>query len=662
VRKIKIVILVSLVIVITSAAFFPCLRNGFVNLDDDKYVTDNAVIKHLSWVNLKNIFSSFFVCNYIPVTMLSYSLEHSFFKLNPACYHLTNLILHLLNCILIFWLLAMMSDSFFVAFVTAVLFGIHPLHVESVAWISERKDVLYAFFFLAAFISYLYFIRSERRSLRYYWFSLAMFILSILSKPMAIMLPFILVLVEYSFFGKSAKFMLRDKIPFFITSFIFGILTVFSQYSTGAVRKAGLFNLPHKLMIASYSIIFYLKKMLMPFKLSCMYPFPRITNDSLLPIYLVSLLAVFVLFTAVVISGRYTKKVIFGACFFLITVLPVLQLIPIGRTIVADRYVYIPSLGIFYLIAEGLRWVFKKANNFLGARILILIILTGIISALTFQANQRCKVWKDSVTLWVNVLNNYRDVPSVAYNNLGIAYRSIGEFERAKANLEKSLEIDPSYSPSYVNLGNLYNSIGDSKKAITLYNRSLSIERNSVEAYFNLGVVYNNIGRKEEAMKMFEKAIAIEPAHLLSYVNLINLYEASGKQNNIASLYEKAIANDLDYFDAYFYAGNLYSGKNKTKKAIPFYKRAIRISPDSVEAYNNLAVAYSKIGNIDKAISLCNKALGIDNNFEYAHLNLAEFYFQKRQYNLAIEHCDKAIELGNKVDPNFLEVLKQYRR
>jgi len=572
-KKLKTIFSISLILIITFAAFFPCLKNGFVNWDDDRYIIENPVIQGLSAYNIKQIFTSSFVGNYQPVTMLSYLFEYGFFKLDPFGYHLTNLILHLLNCLLIFWLIYMLSRRIPVALMTAILFGIHPLHVESVAWISERKDVLYALFFLAAVICYCYYLR-DKETRRYYYLSLALFVLSLLSKAMAITLPVILLLIDYYLRRKRDKSLFMDKIPFFILSFVFGAIALVSQYSIGAVRDESSFSFLNIIAVSGYSVIFYLNKIFMPVELSCLYPPPRQEDFFLL---LLPCVIFIILLTAVILSAKYTRKIIFGSGFFLITILPVLQFIPIGETVVADRYSYIPSLGIFYILAEGLFWLYSrkmKYPRFFQCVILALLIwIAGFLMSLTWQ---RCLVWKDSLSLWSDVLKKYPD-SATAYNNRGAGYLTKKEYAKAYDDLMTALKINQNYHEAYFNLGILYNSRGDYGEAIKLINKTLQMDPGYLKAYDMLAVIYGSRGKHSEVITICKKAIQIKRDHAQAYINLCGAY------------------------------GNL----GNFQEAIVYGKKAVAFSPGSALAHMNLSAAYFYAGEYDLAVKHCGNAIAL---------------------------------------------------
>ena len=239
-KHLKVSISILLLLVIAIIVFSPALKNGF-NYDDDIYIKENRFIKSLSFYNVERIFTSFFAGNYQPVSVLTYLFEYRFFGLNPYPYHLTNIIVHLFNCLLVFWLFYLIGGRVLGAWIVSVLFVIHPLRVESVAWVSERKDVVYAFFFLCACIAYIYYLKNgENRKL--YCLAIIAFILSLLSKPMAITLPLVLFIFDYFFSRKFSKSLYLDKVPFFILSFLFGVVTIFSQYSGGGIRRENLLS------------------------------------------------------------------------------------------------------------------------------------------------------------------------------------------------------------------------------------------------------------------------------------------------------------------------------------------------------------------------------------------------------------------------------------
>lgn len=690
-KPMKIIVLIALILIITVIAFLPALKNGF-NYDDDLYLRENSFIRSLSFHNCKKIFTSFFVGNYQPLSILTYSLEYNFFRLNPFSYHITNLILHLLNCLLVFWLFYLLGGSFFVAFITGILFAVHPLRVESVAWISERKDVLYAFFSLGALIAYVHYLR-EKNKPKFYCLVLFLFLLSLLSKSMAVTFPLLLFLFDYFLCRKPDKTMFLEKIPFFILSLLFGVTAILSQYSGGGIRQEGSLQLANKFMNAAYGIIFYLHKIFLPTKLACLYPFPDTPTKLLSMIFFVSL----ILFILVFLRKTHSRKAFFCCGFFLITILPVLQLIPLGSTLVADRYSYIPSLGIYYLIAEVFVWLYSQKNKYaFFARVFLVIVLMAAIGVLSMLTWKRCKVWKDGIVLWSDVLRNYPSFVT-ALNNRGCLFRELNEHEKAVFDFKRALSINSDYKNSryiYLNLGNLYRDMGRRQEAIDIlqdalkmspddaeiffnlgeiysdinkqearryYKKAIKLDSSHVKACYNLGILNNDLGDKEDAISMFKKTTEIDPFFLPAYVKLAYLYNIVGNKEGLEVLYKKAVENELELFQAYYYIGDLYERMDKYRDAESLYKKALKINPRFTQAYIKLGGLYCVTGKIKESILSFNKALELNPNLAVAYNGLAVSYYYDKRYGLAIKYCDKAVELGYQVEPKLLNWLKAYR-
>jgi protein O-mannosyl-transferase len=575
-KKFKIVFSGVLILISAFIAFSPCLKNGFVNWDDDRYVTENPVVRDLSLDGIKEVFSSFYVSNYQPLTMLSYLAEFRAFKLNPYGYHLTSIILHLLNSLLVFWLIYMLSRKISVSLIVAVLFAIHPLHAESVAWVSERKDLLYSFFFLASVIFYCYYLRAGRIN-KFYYFSLSAFILALLSKSMAVTLPAVLILVDYISFRKSVKDrkIILEKAPFFALSFIFGIIAVFSQFLTGAVQEGKSWDLLSKIAIPGYAIMFYINKILLPVKLSCLYPVFSILKDGFLFFYPV--ISVSVLLVGVALSAKYTRKIVFGFLFFLVAILPVLQFISIGDIFVADRYAYISSTGIFYILAEGVVWLYaRKSKYHYLMKVSLVVCLTAVAMILVFLSRQRCRVWKDSVSLWSDVLDKYPDV-ATAHNSRGSEFLLRKDYGKAQSDFVNALRIDPGYYEAYFNLGSLYWSRGD----------------------------YNN------AVKLFEKTLQINPGYMKAYDLLAIMHGSAGRHSEVINISRKAIQVKRDHAPAYVYLCGAYGNLGDYKEAIIWGEKAIALDPRSGLAYMNLAAAYFYAKQYDLAIKCADKAIAL---------------------------------------------------
>jgi tetratricopeptide (TPR) repeat protein len=462
-EKKVIVVFILLALSVIGFVFSPALQNDFTNWDDQAYVTQNKDLKNYSWEGLKHIYFSFYNANYHPLTMTSYFLEYHFFGLNPKAYHFTNITLHLINCVLIFWFIYLISGSTMVSFVTMVLFAIHPLNVEPVAWISERKGLLCVLFFLASLISYIYYQKNKKRI--YYWFCLFAFILALLSKMVAITLPFILIIIDYYNKRKMNKEALSEKIPFFELSLIFSLIGIYTQATFGTILRTALLSPFYRIIIPFYNLTFYIEKLFFPINLSCRYPYPRIEEILSFP-YLISPFVVAALATLIAFFGRYTRKIIFGTLFFLVAILPVLQLIPWGNSIAGDRHTYLALIGLFYLIGEFMGWLYSNIKKSVKNRkiyfAVFLIMVTAILSSLSWQ---RTKVWKNSVTLWSDVLKKYPN-STIAYNNRGAAYIDQGDYDEGIADCTRAIQITPDFADAYFNRASAYRGKGDIVNAL----------------------------------------------------------------------------------------------------------------------------------------------------------------------------------------------------
>jgi len=555
--------LLLLLLLATVLTFLPSLRNAFINWDDDLYVTENPHIRALSLESLTRVFSNFYAANYQPVTMLSYVLDYHFAGLNPTAFHRTNLLIHLLNCMLLYGFVWLLSRSVFVSLFTALMFGIHPLHVESVAWVSARKDLVSCFFFLGALIVYVLYLKRKIHFL--YFFSILFFILSLLAKAMTMILPFLLLLCDYFENKKITKRDVFDKWPHFLIAAFFGMLALYGQHASGAIGYRYLFTFLRNIGFASAAIMFYLAKALAPVQLSCFYTYPRMFPVSYL---VLSFIIVICLGGAVIYSLRFTRKLFFGAAFFLVSIFPVLQFIPLGQTTVADRYTYISLIGLFYVMAEAFYWLYKKGKIFIAT---VFIALIGIFSFLSWN---RCSVWADSVTLWNDaVMKSPGQI--IPLNNRGEAYYEQGEFDRALTDYNHVIRINPRLAKTYYNRANVFRAQGRFSEAVAQYTRAIELDTRSFDCYNERGITYQLQGDFSKALSDYNEALRLNPR----------------------------------YFQAYINRGILFRGQGKLDKAIADYNQAIRLEPFLGLAYQNRAVAYADLQEYSKAWADIQQAL-----------------------------------------------------
>lgn len=547
---------VVLVMVLTGAVFLPSLSNGFVNYDDDTDLVENDKVKSLTLENIKRMFIEEHSGYYCPLVPLSYAVEYHFFGDNPFVYHLTNYFLHLLCTLLVFLFIYMLTGRIFPAFVVSTIFGVHTLHVESVAWITERKDLMYSLFYLAALVLYLFYLRKDGK--RYYWACMVAAILSFFSKPMAVTLPGALLLLDYYHGRKLELKILYEKIPLLCMA---GVVTLVAVHF---LRIAGATGLEADLGVRAYFFTkqwwFYLSKFIAPINLSAIYPYYDIGPSRIAEIKYYVLFVAAALFL-VVGSLKYTKKIMFGFGFFAITILPVIKIIPNGDFFAADRYLYIPSIGLLYILAVVLDYIVGGKSKFI--RIICPIVLfscvvwVGILSVLTWQ---RCLVWKNSETLFNNVLIQYKESP-LPYNNIGVFYAEKGDLDTAVGYFKKALEVEPEHELSLENLvlarkkmrkspgkdpvvitakvrklnsmGVKSGKEGDINAAIAFFEEAERLDSGDTETYNNLGYAYGMKGDTEKAVDYFRKALELDPDNAKARNNIDFLTEQKNRERII---------------------------------------------------------------------------------------------------------------------------------
>jgi protein O-mannosyl-transferase len=528
----------SLIACATFIVFLPSLNNDFTNWDDGSYVVVNPDIQGFTFHNLARIFSSGYVNNYQPLTMLTYMAEYSFFKLNPVVYHSTNLVLHIINGVLVFVLIYALSGSHVTGLLVGLLFAVHPMRVESVAWISERKDVLSAFFYFISLLFYLRYINKNKR--KYYWLCALSLLFSLLSKPMAVSQPFVLLLIDYFSNKKVDKKAVLDKIPFFAISAVFIAITLIAQLS-GPEPDSSHFSPVQRIFAPFYGIVFYLVKSVFPANLCAFYPFP-VTPDGGMPLRLLaSPFPVLGIAAAVWYFRGRSRTLVFGSLFFLVAALPVLQIVPVGSAIVAERYTYVPLLGVYFVFAGFFRYLLtvKFAGNNAAKGLLAagIGIYGAVFCCLTYG---RCGVWKDSLSLWNDVISKHPFAE--AYNNRGKFYSAQGDNVRALDDFNRAISLKPAFALPYYNRAIVYRSRGDYDRAIDDNTRAIMYNPGFSWAYNDRGVACCLKGEYDRGIADFTQAVTLDPEYAEAYFNRGFAYEKKNDYARASEDYKRACA------------------------------------------------------------------------------------------------------------------------
>jgi len=608
-----------LIILLTALVFHNTLNNGFVDWDDYEYIVDNPFIKAISIANILQIFSEPYFSNYHPLTTLSYALDFKLFGLNPQGYHLVNLILHIINTLLVFALFKHIAGKNVIPFISALLFALHPMHVESVAWISERKDVLFTAFFLSSLIYWLKFIKSESLKLRLYFASLLLFVCALLSKSAAVTLPLIALLISYFLYKKINYKEILKLSPFFVLSVLFGIITLLTQNE--AVSDISLsFSFIERLLLIFYALFFYLLKFIVPLNFSALHLYPETVNGFLPAVYYFAPLIIIVLIACIIKSKKEFKHaLIFGLLFFLFNIFTVIQIIPVGSAVVAERYTYVPYIGLSFIIAHSYVYLSQRFNKHL-----LLFVLSAFTLFIALSAHLQIKVWKNDVSLWSQALkSNNENV--IAYNKRGVAYAKNGDYLKALADYNNAVSIKPAFKDSYYNRANSKRELADFRGAVNDYSKALQLKPDYFNAYNNRGLALTELGDINAAIADFNKAIELKPEFAQAYNN-----------------------RGLAKVKAQDYAG-----------AVQDYNIAANIKPDYSDVYHNRGLPKYKLGDIQGAIEDCNTALKLKPDFAETYINRAFLKFESGDHKGACNDWLKAEQLGHANAPVYL---KQYCR
>ncbi|HEY4798631.1 MAG TPA: tetratricopeptide repeat protein [Bacteroidia bacterium] len=598
-----------LVLAITFICLFPSLQNKFVNLDDKQYVTDNPVIREMNGDNLKAIFSEQYLGNYQPIAMLSYMVDYKFFGLNSFGYHLTNLILHLLGTFFVFLIFRKLSGNDLVAFLTALLFGIHPLHVESVAWVAERKDVLYGFCFLWAFYLYILHAKQEKQFSKYLLFSLLLFVFALLSKAQAVVLPLTFFAADFLMKRRFSKKTIIEKTPFFVLAMIFGLIAIHVQGKAGAMQTFQYFPFYERILFSCYALMTYLHKLILPINLSCFYPYPE-TDDKINTIWVY--VSPFVLVAIALLIWKFlrdSRVVLFGVAFFIISIALVLQLLPIGDALYADRYTYVPSIGLFFVVAHYLVPYFKNK--------MVLYLSVACMVSFCYLTFQRTKAWHDSITLYSDAIGNgYK--AAIIYNNRGAVLSDSGKNELALNDFTSLVNLKPRYPNGWRNKGLIQIRLGKKEDAIRSFSEEIKISSEDASNYLSRGTLLEEKNDFDGAIRDFSKMIEINPKNGEGYYARAEALGKSGKLEAALTDINKAIEFAPDNGQAYNNRGIIFSMRGNYQDAVNDLTKSLQLKPDNIGAYTNRALAYKGMGKYAEALldmqTAKEKGIAVDEN------------------------------------------------
>jgi len=659
-------------------AYLPVLQAGFI-WDDDDYVTTNWTLHRLD--GLKHIwFDTTATPQYYPLVHTTYWLEYHVWKLNPLGYHVVNVLLHSLGAILLWRVLAMLQLPG--AWLAAAIFALHPVNVESVAWVTERKNVLSAVFFFAAAWAYLRFAgEPENKKRRWNWWAVALllFVCALLSKTVACSLPVALLLACW---WKKGRLELRDMlptIPFFIAGLWLGLQTArMEQNHVGASGPDWSFSFAERCLIAGRALWFYAGKLMWPEQLTFIYPRWHI-DTGIWWQWLFPVAALAVVVALWLARKRIGRGPLAAVLFFAATLFPALgffNAFPMLFSFVADHFQYLAGIGIIALAAAGIATAtarFEKGFPFLRPVCCGLLLLT--LGTLTWR---QTKMYADVATLWETTIqrnpqcwmahNNLglilldkglvdegmdhfqiaiaiRPQYPAAYNNLGTALTDKGEINEAIADFQKALQLNPDYAEAFNNLGAALLRKGQTDEAIASCQKALQIKPRYADACNNLGTALMQKGRTDDAMVQFQKALQLNPDCADAQYNLANAWLQKGRGDQAIVEFQKVLAIQPDRADAHNNLGNLLFQKGELDQAIGQYQSALAVQPDNLEACDNLGMALTQKGRTDEAVIYFRKAVQINPDDAESRNLLAAALLRKGQIAEAVTHLQKVLAI-----------------
>ncbi len=679
----------TLLFLVVVCVFLPSLRNDFVNLDDDVYVYENSrVLQGLTLENLRWAFANLEAGFWHPLTWLTIMLDCELFGLRAAGHHLTSLLLHAANTLLVFLVFRRLTGATWRSYVVAALFGLHPLHVEPVVWAADRKDVLCTLFWLLTMLMYARYAEqsaggnrpsatssqksgaraadsglrtkdhetpiTSRRAL-FYILSLLFFACGLMSKTMIVTLPLILLLLDWwplrrlersdaaqlpNRNSRRSAFLklILEKLPFLAAAFICGLITVHAERGVGALPTALDVPIPDRIANALLSSLRYLGQMVWPTDLAVFYPFPRAFSAKALVVAgaLLLLMSAYACW-----SGRRRPWVTFGWAWYLVTLLPVIGLVQIGSHAHADRYTYVPLVGVFVLLVWGAHHL---TRHWRSQRLILSLAGGAAVLVCAVLTIQQIGYWKDSETLFRHALAVTR-YNELAHNNLGTTLARQGKLDEAVFHLQEALRLMPNYPGIENNLGTALARQGRLDEALPHLREAVRLAPGDAGAHCNLADALAWKGRLDEAIAEYQAAIKLNPNAAATHCNLGNALAGKGLFDEAIASYRRALELDPASIDAHNRLGTVLGARGRLDEATGHFHEALKLDPESAEALCGLGIALVRQNRPEDAITRLRAALDRNPNYAEAHCNLGVALATKGRLEEAVFHLREALRL-----------------
>jgi protein O-mannosyl-transferase len=661
-----------LLAIVTLICYWPVTTHSFINFDDPQYITKNPhVTNGLTWWGILWAFTTGYACNWHPLTWISHMLDCQLFGLNAGSHHFVNVLFHVANSVLLLMMLHRMTGAIWRSVFVAALFAWHPLHIESVAWASERKDVLSTLFWILTTMAYVEYVR--KRSKSRYFLALGLFALGLMSKPMLVTLPCVLLLIDFwplrrlrlswnhtsaqsesslppeqadPLPARSALYLFCEKAPFFALALISSVITFWVQRKGGAVSS--LENIPLGARVANAVVAYasYIWKTIWPVDLAPIYPYA-----SHLPAYTVIIAAGLLLAASAWAISRLQRQpyLLTGWLWYLGTLVPTIGLVQVGAQSMADRYMYIPSIGLFIAIVWGLAaWTgsgYRAAvtspqrQKWLSG--LGVASLVGCMAATSFQV----RIWRDAETLFRHTLEVSKD-KYIAYNYLGKAIEDQGRTDEALAHYQQSIRLRPTYAEGNYNVGTILMRKGQLAQAMRHFETALKTKPSYPDAYNNLGSVYLRLGQLAAAKTNFSKAIYYNPSDPVAHYNLATVLLLESNWNEARTEFSEALRLNPNYAAAHANFGVVMASAGNREQAIYHFSQAVRLDPSNLDAQFNLGFALLEHGRTADAVRAFSEGLKRAPDSPKFHYHLALAMAREQNLTEATAHAEKARTLA----------------
>jgi protein O-mannosyl-transferase len=666
-ERVPALVVASLLAAVTFVAYWPALSCGFVNFDDPEYVTSNAHVQRgRTFTGVKWAFTTGHASNWHPFTWLSLMLDVQLFGAGAKGFHFTNVLLHAANSIILFLFLRSCSGTMWRSAAVAALFALHPLHVESVAWISERKDVLSALFGLLALWSYSLYAKgkTETNQVRgrvYYILAVVLFAAGLMSKPMLVTLPFVMLLLDYwplhrfdlatkneSIAGMARLF--REKIPFFILSGFSCVITFVVQRKGRSVQLLESFPLDIRIQNAFVACARYLEQTFWPVDLACLYPHPGEWHWA--QVLLSALIVAGVSAVAIWLRSKH-RFVPAGWLWFVGMLVPVIGIVQVGVQSMADRYTYLPLIGVFIVLVWEAEVLGRERH---WAAITITIILAALLACVV-QTRHQISFWREGETLFRRAIAVTENNP-VAYNNLGLCLLEKGKTDEAIECYQKALQLNPNHPDAHYNYGNTLVRLGRVNEGIEHYRRAVRFKPYDAQAYNNLGYALALTGHLDEALTNYHTALRIDPSSVEAMANLGSTLMMRKEYNKAITCFQTVLKAKPDEVEVHGNLANALAVVGNYRDAIGHYQFVVQRQSTNAAILSNLGAALLAVGRAEEARRYLKESSQINPNHPKTHYRLGVAWAQLGKLKEAAEEFREALRL----QPDFREAEQSLRR